>query len=216
MDTATTRVTIVDDDALVLRSLARVVESAGFAVDTYASPRDFLEQRDDSAPGCVLMDFSMPGLSGLEVQRVLSEARDARPIVFVSALADVPDSVAAMKGGAVDFVTKPVDRDRLLGAVRAAVERDRAAREARAARERLEERLGTLTAREREVLDGVMAGKLNKQIAADLGTAEKTIKVHRSRVMRKMGAGSLAELVRAWLTLRISRGTGARNEIGAG
>jgi FixJ family two-component response regulator len=190
-------VSIVDDDRLVLRSLDRLLQSMGFAVDTFSSPRDFLEQRGHDSPGCIVMDLSMPGLNGLELQQTLSRKGDVRPIVFISGHASVPISVAAMKAGAVDFLTKPLDQDRLLDAVRAAVERDRASRDRQATRTALEERLASLTLREREVLERVIAGRLNKQIAAELGTAEKTIKVHRARMMQKMQVDSVAELVRA-------------------
>jgi FixJ family two-component response regulator len=138
----------------------------------------------------------MPGLNGLELQQLLATAGDQRAIVFITGHADVATSVRAMKAGAVDFLTKPFDEAQLLGAVGAAMERDRTGRQARAAVRAVEHRLARLTAREREVLDGVAAGRLNKQIAAGLGISEKTIKVHRARVMQKMGAASLADLVR--------------------
>lgn len=192
-------VSIIDDDGLVLRSLDRLLRSLGFSVDTFSSPRDFLDQPASDAPGCIIMDLSMPGLSGLELQQALSRTDDPRPVVFISGSASVPSSVAAMKAGAVDFLTKPLDHDRLLGAVRAAVEQDRASRDRRVGHAALAERLASLTPREREVLEGVVAGKLNKQIAADLGTAEKTVKVHRARMMEKMHVESVAELVRACL-----------------
>jgi FixJ family two-component response regulator len=192
------RVSVIDDDALVLRSLGRLLHCAGFQVETFLSPQEFLLRSTDDPPGCVVMDLSMPGLSGLELQRALVEATDAPPVVFISGTSDVPSSVAAMKAGAVDFLTKPLDAEKLLQAVRSALEKDRAAREQRAEQASVTCRLVTLTPREREVLVGVVAGKLNKQIAAELGTAEKTIKVHRARMMRKMQVDSLAELVRAW------------------
>jgi len=198
MGTAGTCVIVIDDDALVLKALDRLLRSAGFAVCTFLSPREFLEQRSACSPGCILVDLSMPGLSGLELQRALVEADDPRPIIFLSGRGDIPSTVEAMKAGAVDFLTKPCDEAKLLAAVQAAVEKDRAAREAHAERESIDARVATLTPREREVLSRVVAGKLNKQIAAELGTAEKTVKVHRARMMRKMQFDSLAELVRAW------------------
>lgn len=195
-------VSVVDDDGLVLRSLDRLLSSAGFSVETFASPRDFLDHPLGDGPGCVVMDLAMPGLSGLELQQALARMGDARPVVFISGSSSVAAGIAAMKAGAVDFLTKPLDLEQLIEAVRAAIERDRALREARAAREDFARRLASLTPREREVLEGVTRGKLNKQIAAELGTAEKTIKVHRARMMEKMQADSVAELVRAWTFAR--------------
>ena len=191
-------VTVVDDDALVLRSLGRLLESRGFAVQTFSSAQEFLERSERAVPGCILMDLSMPGLSGLELQQVLSETKDSRPVVFISGRGSVPSSVEAMKAGALDFLTKPLDEEKLIGAVQAALAKDRAAQERRAQHASIIAHLATLTLRERQVLSRVVAGKLNKQIAAELGTAEKTIKVHRARMMRKMQVDSLAELVRAW------------------
>ena len=147
-------------------------------------------------PGCVVLDLAMPGLNGLELQTALAASGCQRPIIFVSGHGDVPSSVRAMKAGAVDFLTKPVSEENLLAAIRRAIDRDRLMRQARAELQAIGERLNTLTPREREVLQHVVAGQLNKQIAADLGTVEKTVKVHRSRVMEKMGVRSLADLVR--------------------
>jgi FixJ family two-component response regulator len=204
MSTAGTCVSVIDDDALVLKSLDRLLRSVGFAVKTFSSPREFLEQRGISSPGCILVDLSMPGLSGLELQRALVDADDPRPVIFLSGHGDIPSTVEAMKAGAVDFLTKPCDESKLIAAVHAALEKDRAAREAHAERESIDARVATLTPREREVLNRVVAGRLNKQIAAELGTAEKTVKVHRARMMRKMQYDSLAELVRAWTATRPS------------
>jgi len=191
-------VSVIDDDALVLRSLGRLLQARGFDVRTYSSPQAFLEQRDAEIPGCIVMDLSMPGLSGLELQQALARAADHRPVVFISARSSVEASVRAMKAGAVDFLTKPFDEADLVAAVHAALDKDRASREGLAELASINLRLSTLTPREREVLSRVVAGKLNKQIAAELGTAEKTVKVHRARMMRKMQFDSLAELVRAW------------------
>jgi len=195
-------VSVVDDDALVLRSIGRLLRAAGFEVRTYSSPQDLLGGRAGGQPGCVVMDLSMPGLNGLELQRALAADGDARPVIFVSGHGSVTSSVAAMKAGAVDFLTKPVDDRLLIGAVNAAIEKDRAAREAQAKRAAVDACFDTLTPREREVLDRVIAGRLNKQIAAELGTAEKTVKVHRASMMRKMQVDSLADLVRTWTATR--------------
>jgi FixJ family two-component response regulator len=191
-------VTVVDDDPMVLRSLDRLLQSAGFDVQVFSSPQDFLETRAADASGCIVMDLSMPGLSGLELQQTLYGTRDTRPVVFISGHGNVPQSVQAMKAGAIDFLTKPIDAAKLLGAVRIALDKDSAARDQRSERAAITARLATLTPREREVLSGVVDGKLNKQIAAELGTAEKTIKVHRARMMRKMLVDSVAQLVRIW------------------
>jgi FixJ family two-component response regulator len=191
-------VSVVDDDALVLKSLDRLLQSAGFAVRIFSSGQAFLEHRAEAASGCILIDLSMPGLDGLALQQALVKKGDSRPVVFISGRGSIPSSVEAMKAGAVDFLTKPFDDETLLGAVRAALNKERTAREADAGRVEVDAHLVTLTPREREVLDQVVAGRLNKQIAAELGTAEKTVKVHRARMMRKMQVDSLAALVRAW------------------
>jgi FixJ family two-component response regulator len=190
-------VRVVDDDAGVLKSLDRLLRAAGFAVSTFPSSRDFLEHHDATAPGCVLVDLSMPGIDGLELQAALARADDPCPVVFISGHGDIPATVRAMKAGAVDFLTKPFDKAQLLDAVRAAIDRDRAGRAARAERSSVGARVATLTPREREVMAHVVAGSLNKQVAAELGIAEKTVKVHRASVMKKMGVSSLAALV--WL-----------------
>jgi FixJ family two-component response regulator len=195
-------VSVVDDDALVLRSLGRLLRAAGFTVQTYPTPQAFLAHDAGAAPGCVVLDLSMPGLSGLELQRALAASPDRRPVVFISGRSDVPSSVAAMKAGAVDFLVKPFDERALVAAVRSAVEKDRAARATREELSLIARRVSALTPREREVLARVVEGKLNKQIAAELGTAEKTVKVQRARMMRKMGVDSLAGLVRAWTVIR--------------
>jgi len=187
---------VVDDDPSVLLALTgccrrRVLESRGFP-----SPAAFLQAHDPATPGCLVLDLALPGLDGLELQQALSAADCARPIVFITGRGDIPTSVRAMKGGAVDFLTKPVNDRDLLAAVRNAIEIDRVARAAQVEMDALRQRLASLTPREREVLVHVAAGRLNKQIAADLGTVEKTIKVHRARLMEKMGVRSLADLVR--------------------
>jgi FixJ family two-component response regulator len=202
MGTTQACVSVIDDDALVLRSLGRLLQSAGYAVQTFSSAEDFLVYPDGGAPGCIVIDLSMPGLNGLQLQQALAGNANRRPVVFISGQASVASSVGAMKAGAVDFLTKPIDETTLLGAVRAAIDKDRTAREARAARVVIEDRLATLTPREHDVLRLVVAGRLNKQIGAELGTAEKTVKVHRARMMRKMQVDSLADLVRLWTLTR--------------
>jgi FixJ family two-component response regulator len=196
MTNPTSAVFIVDDDPGVRKALSRLLQPAGFEVYCFASAREFLNLQDVNQPGCLLLDLAMPGLNGLELQEALAASGCERPIVFISGQADVPMSVKAMKAGAVDFLTKPFEEDVLLTAVRAAIERDAHLRRARTQRASVEQRLATLTQREREVLEHVISGKINKQIAADLGTVEKTIKVHRGRVMAKLGATSVADLVR--------------------
>jgi FixJ family two-component response regulator len=197
MSDTTPSVFIIDDDASVLRATQRVMRAAGLEARAFSSAREFLDAYDPRAPGCLVLDLAMPGLSGLELQHALVERGGAPAIVFMSGNADVPASVEAMKGGAVEFLVKPVDAADLIGAVRAAMEKDSVQRRARAGRDVVERRLATLTPREAQVMRGVVSGKLNKQIAAELGAAEKTIKVHRARVMRKMEVGSVAELVQA-------------------
>ncbi len=189
---------LVDDEPAVLKAVSRVLRSAGFRVAAYESPRRFLQEHDPSRHGCAVLDMAMPGIDGLELQRSLTGAESgvSRPIVFLTGRADVPQSVKAMKRGAVDFLTKPVDDAALIAAVRSALALDLRMRREHDDTEHLERRLATLTPREREVMDHVVAGRLNKQIAAELGTTEGTIKVHRARVMQKLGASSLAELVR--------------------
>ena len=187
---------VVDDDAGVRRALKRLLSAAGFEVVCFASATEYLEQDDRSQVGCLLLDVAMPGITGLDLQEALATSGSERSIVFITGQGDVPKSVQAMKAGAVDFLTKPLDDEKLLTAVRTAIEKDRRARLSRDQRQSIEQRLATLTLREREVLEHVVSGQLNKQIAANLGTVEKTIKVHRGRVMAKMGVDSVAELVR--------------------
>lgn len=194
---------VVDDDPDVLKSLARVLRSAGLAVTTFSSPSEFLEQHDPRAAGCLVLDVAMPGLNGLELQQALTAKGSAIPTIFLTGRGDIPMSVQAMKGGAVDFLTKPIHDEDLLKAVHVALEKDRIERQSRAELDEIQQRLATLTPREREVLTHVVSGQLNKQIAYDLGTVEQTIKVHRARVMEKMKVNSMAELVR--LTERLKK-----------
>jgi len=186
---------IVDDDAAVLKGLTRLLRSARLNVLAFGSPQEFLERHDPHVPGCLVLDLAMPGLNGLELQAALTVKGSAIPIIFLTGHGNIPASVQAMKRGALDFLTKPVNDDDLLKAVQAAIEKDRLARIARAELEDIQARLDSLTPREREVLTHVVSGQLNKQTAADLGTVEKTIKVHRGRVMEKMKVHSVAELV---------------------
>jgi FixJ family two-component response regulator len=186
---------IVDDDAAVRKGIARLLRSAGLSVAAFASPREFLEHHDPKAPGCLVLDVAMPGLNGLELQQSLLANGHELAIVFLTGHGDIPMSVQAMKRGAVDFLTKPVNDHDLLAAVRVAIEKDRLQRAERAEVADIQQRLATLTPRELEVLQHVITGQLNKQIAADLGTVEKTIKVHRARVLEKMHVHSVAELV---------------------
>ena len=186
---------VVDDDASVRESLARVFASAGYQAESYASAAEFLNRAPCDGPSCLVLDLQMPELDGLALQQALVSAGNPVPIVFITGHGDVPTSVQAMKGGAVDFLSKPFETDALLDAVAHALDRSRKEHETLDELVRVRSAVSTLTPREREVLRHVVAGKRNKQIAAELGTTEKTIKVHRARVMEKMGAGSIAELV---------------------
>jgi FixJ family two-component response regulator len=194
---------VVDDDDLVRVAVMRLLRAAGYEVRGYSSAGEFMLGRSDGdAPGCVVLDVRMPGPSGFELQEALARFDVPIPIVFLTGHGDISMSVRAMKAGAVDFLTKPVSRDALLGAVGSAIARDAETRAARAGLRVLRVRYELLTPREREVFTGVVAGKLNKQIAADLGTAERTVKAHRARVMEKMQVASVAELVYAAEQLR--------------
>jgi FixJ family two-component response regulator len=186
---------IVDDDREVCRAVGRLVRGAGYAVREFNSAAEFLVAHEPDPPGCLLLDLSMPELDGLQLQKSLVASGCRRPIVFLTANADVHNTVRAMKAGAVNFLTKPVDRDELMSALSEALKLDAAGRAEWETRNTIHGRLATLTPRERQVLEKVVAGRLNKQIAAELGTVEKTIKVHRARVMQKMHAASLIQLV---------------------
>ena len=187
---------IVDDAREIRMALTCVLEAAGYQVRSFESAERYLEAQGCDVPGCLLLDIYMPGMSGFDLQRSLVGSTRAHPIVFLTGQGDIQTSVQAMKTGAVDFLTKPIDDTRLFAAVNQAIKLDVAARGERAIREMIQSRLRALTRRERQVMELMLCGRLNKQIGADLGVAEKTIKVHRMRVMRKMGARSVAELVR--------------------
>ena len=187
---------LVDDDSSVLKALSRLLCASGFDIKPFLSARDFLDQDDLARPGCAVLDVAMPGLDGLELQNALLARGDRRPIIFLTGQADIPMSVRAMKAGAVDFLTKPVTEDLLLDAIHRAQQVDKRFRQLQVEVAAINARLAMLTSRQREVLSHVIAGRLNKQIAADLGTVEKTIKVHRGRVMEKLGVRTVADLVR--------------------
>jgi FixJ family two-component response regulator len=186
---------VVDDDSSVLRAISRLL-SFEFTVQAYDSPAPFLAAVHPDAHGCVLLDLALPGVSGLELQAQLIDAGCLQPVVFLSGHGSVRTSVQAMRAGAIDFIEKPWDNETLLGTVRRALDRDREVRSRRDATDSISRRIASLTPRESEVFRHVIAGRLNKQIAARLGTAEKTIKVHRARVMHKMSVRSVAELTR--------------------
>ena len=186
---------VIDDDSEVLAGTARLLESAGLTVAAFQSPLAFLEAYDGRT-GCLVLDLAMPEVTGLDLQQVLAERGGSLPIVFLTGRGDIRSCAAAMKEGAVDFLTKPVDESDLLAAVSRAIERACALQRERGDRNRIESALSVLTPREREVLEQVVAGRRNKQIAADLGTVEKTIKFHRGNLMKKLGARSVADLVR--------------------
>ena len=187
---------LVDDDGGVLKALARLLRAAGYETRAYASPQNFLAKYDPALPGCIILDLTMPGLDGLALQQELAEQDPERPVIFLTGTGDIARGVRAMKAGAVDFLTKPVDAAQLLAAVDRARQKDEEARGARTNREVFDRMIARLTPRERQVMDHVVLGRLNKQIAATLGTVEKTIKVHRGRVMAKLEVRSVAELVR--------------------
>lgn len=195
---------VVDDDVGARTGLCRLLETAGYETRSYASAGDFLLHDPGDAPGCVLLDIRMPGPSGLELQETLAKREEAMPVIFLTGHADVPNTIRALKAGASDFLTKPVEHVTLLAAVDKALAQNAARRGELQALRELRARYAALTPREREVLSHVVAGKLNKQIAADLGIAERTVKGHRAEVMEKMQVESLADLVRVASQLGLS------------
>ena len=191
---------IVDDDPSMRKALGRLCQSAGLTVETFASAREFLARGAPESPACIVLDVRMPGLGGLDLQTELTARNIQTPIVFITGHGDIPMSVRAVKAGAVDFLTKPFRNRDLMKAIRDAISKDVRLNASRTERETIERRLRTLTPRERQVFERVIKGMLNKQVAAELGTSEQTIKVHRRRVMEKMEVDSVAELVQAAVT----------------
>ena len=196
-------IAIVDDDPSVREGLSSLIRSAGLQAETFASAQEFLARPAAEAPSCLVLDLQLPGLSGLDLQKRMAEVGMEIPIVFLTGHGNIPASVQAMKAGAVEFLTKPFDEQDLLQAIQEAVERDRRNREQRAEIRELQNRYESLTAREQEVMQQVISGLLNKQVAAELNITEYTVKIHRGRVMRKMHAESLADLVRMAENLEI-------------
>jgi FixJ family two-component response regulator len=196
MSEETPSIVVIDDDASIRKSLDNLFRSVGFQVELFASPQEFLQSSRPDRTGCIVLDVRFPGRSGLDMQQELATANIQLPIIFITGYGDIPMSVRAMKAGAVEFLTKPFRDQDLLDAVGAALERDRVRRTGDSRLAELKSRFDTLTARERQVLGLVVAGRLNKQIAGDLGVSEMTVKMHRRQVMRKMQATGVAQLVR--------------------
>jgi FixJ family two-component response regulator len=189
-------IAIVDDDSSAREGLESLIQSAGWRAETFASAQDFLDRPGAEAPSCLVLDLQLPGLSGLDLQKRMAEVGLEIPIVFLTGHGNIPASVKAMKAGAVEFLTKPFDEEELLQAIQEAVQRDRRTRQRHAELRELRDRYESLTTREQQVMQQVVSGLLNKQIAAELNITEFTVKIHRGHVMRKMRADSLADLVR--------------------
>jgi len=204
------RVFVVDDDAGVLDSIAFLLRTVGIHAETYSSAADFLAAYDSDARGCIVLDVRMPGMSGLELQERLHAMGSSLPIIFLTAHGDVPTAVRAVKSGAVDFVQKPFRDQDLIDKIQHAIEESVRGREAEIARRDVADRMDSLTPRERQVLDAVVAGKANKKIAGDLGVSQRTVEIHRARVMHKMDADSVAELVQMVIRARGDLGANDR------
>ena len=195
---------VIDDDAQTRESLKNLMRSVGLHAEVFASAQDFLRSKRPDVPACLVLDVRLRGLSGLDLQKRMAEAKIEVPIIFITGYGDIPMTVQAMKAGAVEFLTKPFRNQELLDAIQQALERDRTTREQRAKNDELYDRYDSLTPREREVMTLVVAGLLNKQIAGELGTSETTVKNHRHQLMKKMGADSVAELVKMAYKLGIA------------
>jgi FixJ family two-component response regulator len=207
MDTIKSTVHIVDDDASFLAAISRLLRASGFPVRTFSSASDFLAQRDTDAPGCVLADLQMPGMNGFDLQLALAQTRNPLPILFLTGHGDIPSTVRAMRGGAEDFLEKRAPKEKVVDAVKRSFIRDTRERESRTRQRELSQRFDTLSKRELEVLAHVVKGKLNKQISADLGIHERTVKLHRTAITTKLGIQSVAELTK--VTLQAGMFTGA-------
>jgi FixJ family two-component response regulator len=206
MNTSTPTVFAVDDDASFLASLARLLRASGFAVRTFSSATEFLSQLPADVAGCVVVDLQMPGMSGLELQAALARTSNPLPVVFLTGRGEMPDAVNAVRRGAEDFLAKRAPKEELLDAVKRALDRDSHERLERTRVRALRARFDALSEREREVLEHVLRGQLNKQIAADLGIHERTVKLHRTAITTKLGVHSVAELTKLWIAAGVGSG----------